>query len=237
MADAPGSPAVVWSVPRPQTKGAGKLAPFILVWSLFHMPVLAVSNSDIKIANAALAALGVPEISTLLENSIAARTINALYADTLEAAIAAYPWRFARDRVKCARLDQPPPPPWLGLYQLPAQAVQLISVYEGDSLTTFDVFGRKIAVNVAESSKSEIWAEVSVTPSPDQWAPHFRAAFILALAAQIAMPITQDENLSGAIAQRAETAMLRARSRDAQGRTPSRLDTGAFIRARRGGRK
>ena len=50
------------------------------------------------------------------------------------------------------------------------------------------------------------------------------------------MPITQDERTAAFTLQQAENEMLRARSRDAQGRTPSRLDTKTFIRARRGGR-
>ena len=59
------------------------------------------------------------------------------------------------------------------------------------------------------------------------------ASFILQLAASIAMPITQDEQTAGFLNQEAERMMLRARSRDAQGRTPSRLDTKMFVKARR----
>ena len=83
------------------------------------------------------------------------------------------------------------------------------------------------------NSSSTVTAEYTNTIGADGWPGYFRRAFVLSLAAAISMPITQDEGTSAALAKEAEMMMLKARSRDAQGRTPSRLDTKLFIKARR----
>lgn len=197
---------------------------------------LSISNSTIKVMNAALVQIGVNSISSFLENSLAARTGNALFADILEAELAGYPWRFARDRVKLSLSDAPPPPPWSAVYQFPTGALAVHAVYEGDQKTIFDRFGQKIVTMTPADPPREIWAEVTMTVGPDQWAGYFRRAFTLALASALVMPLTEDQSLAEKTAQVAAAAMAYARSRDAQGRTPSRIDTKAFVRARRGGR-
>lgn len=194
---------------------------------------LSVSNSSLKVMNAALAQIGVPDIASFTENTLAAKTGNRLFADILEDELSAYPWRFARDRVTLTRLNETAPSPWTGLYQLPTSAIALSTIYVDDSVAPFDRFGFKIAVNVDANSSSTVTAEYTNTVGADGWPGYFRRAFVLSLAAAISMPITQDEQTSAALAKEAEMMMLKARSRDAQGRTPSRLNTKLFIKARR----
>ncbi len=194
---------------------------------------LSVSNSSIKVMNAALAQIGVPDIASFTENTLAAKTGNRLFADILEHELSAYPWRFARDRVALSRLSDTPPPPWTGLYQLPSSALVLHTIYVDDYIDKFDRFGYKIAVNVDSNSTSTVTAEYTNTISAGSWPGYFRRSFIMSLAAAIAMPITQDEQMALALQKESEIMMAKARSRDAQGRTPSRLDTKLFIKARR----
>jgi hypothetical protein len=194
---------------------------------------LSVSNSKIKVMNAALAVLGVNPITSFLDNSIAARTGNALFDDTLEAALSGYPWRFARDRVKLTRVNEDAPPPWQTVWQLTSTALAVHSIYEDDQQVLFDRFGTKIVTMTGPTSTAEIWAEITAAVVPDQWAGYFRQAFVLTLASTICLPITQNEQLDAQTAAKAEKAMIFAKSRDAQGRSPSRIDTKMFIRARR----
>lgn len=194
---------------------------------------LSVSNSKIKVMNAALAALGVPPITSFLDNSIAARTGNALFDDTLEAALSGYPWRFARDRVKLERVNEDAPPPWQTVWQLSNTALAVHAIYEDGQQVLFDRFGSKIVTMTGPTEAVEVWAEITAAVPPDQWANYFRQAFVMTLASAICMPITQNEQLDALIAGKAQTAMALAKSRDAQGRSPSRIDTRMFIRARR----
>jgi len=198
---------------------------------------LSSSNSSIKVMNAALAELGISPITTFLDNSIAARTGNALFNDILEEALSSYPWRFARDRITLAALPGDAPAPWNGMFALPTSALAVHSIWEDDQKAAFDVYGRKVALMAAFDTSAVIKADVTITVDPSLWPGYFRRAFILKLAAAICMPITQDERTAGFALQRGERSMMQARSRDAQGRTPSRIDTKGFIRARRGGRR
>jgi hypothetical protein len=70
-----------------------RLAPLFI--RSFAMSALSVSNSTIKAMNAALAHIGVPEITSFLDESLPARVGNLLFEDTLENALSQYPWRFA----------------------------------------------------------------------------------------------------------------------------------------------
>lgn len=197
---------------------------------------LSVSNSKIKVMNAALAELGVNPITTFLDNSIAARTGNALFDDILEAALSEYPWRFARDRVQLTQVAIAAPPPWQSLWQLSNTALAVHAIYENDQQVLFDRFGTKIATMTVTTAPVQVWAEITASVSPDQWAGYFRRAFILHLAAALAMPITQSEQVEQRLIGLAREAMALAKSRDAQGRSPSRIDAKMFIRARRRGR-
>jgi hypothetical protein len=196
---------------------------------------LARSESNIKVANAALEKLGVPPISSFSEASRAARVLNSSYADELEAAVSSYPWRFARDRIQIFRTADGPGN-WESLFAIPPQVRDVRAVYENESSIRFDVFGRNIACDVKATSTSSVYVEGTVIPGPAMWPGYFRSAFISYLAAAIAMPILQDEKTANYWLQVSGAAMARAKSRDAQARTPARVNTQAFIRARRGGR-
>lgn len=194
---------------------------------------LSVSDSSLKVMNAALAQLGVDEITSFTENTMPAKIGNKIFEDVLEDALASYPWRFARDRTQLQRSSTAAPSPWTGLYVLPTNAINLHTVYVDDYIGPFDRFGQNVAVMVDSTSASLVYAEVTEIVGADKWTGYFRRAFIMHLAAALAMPITQDEQTAAYLAQTAETMMLKARSRDAQGRSPNRLDAKLFIKARR----
>ncbi len=192
-----------------------------------------VSNTSLKIMNAALAQIGVEEIESFSDTSLAAKTGNRLFSDILEHELSSYPWRFARDRVTLTRSAKTAPKPWTGLYRLPQSALVLHTVYIDDYVGQFDRFGANVAVNVDSNSSSTVTAEITENVDASNWPGYFRRAFIMSLAAAISMPITQDDNMSMSLQKESEIMLAKAKSRDAQGRTPSRLDTKLFIKARR----
>jgi hypothetical protein len=192
---------------------------------------LSSSNSTLKVMNAALAQIGVPEIASFNDDGLAARSGNLIFSDVLENSLAAYPWRFARDRIRLNASTKPAPAPWEYVYDIPTSAIAVLSVWVDGQSQPFDRFGSVIATN--SNTDVEVYADVTKMTTPDKWPGYFRRAFTMELAAALAIPITQDAATAGAFKQMAEEMMLKARSRDAQGRTSSRLDTKLFIRARR----
>jgi len=199
------------------------------------MATLSVSDSDIKITNAALSLIGIPPIVSFVESSTTADAANRAYADTLEGVLAMYPWRFAQENTNLVRVLDEPPYPWEGFYQLPTKAKNVRNVFIDGNKTKFDIYGRLVAVMVQETSPAEVTAVYSRMVNPSEWPGYFREAFIMRLAARLALPLTMDFDLSNQYDQRAENMLRFAKSIDAQGRTQSKLDTKAFIRARRTG--
>lgn len=196
---------------------------------------LSISDSTIKIYNAALAKIGVPKISAFTDNSLAARTGNALMADVLEAVFAAYPWRHARVQAVLARNAGDAPKPWQGSYALPTEALAVRKVFEDGQSVLFDVFERNVVTMTSATSTAVITAEFTAYTTPDKWPGYFRDGLTWAIAAQVAMPITQDEKTAQWAADMSRSSLAMAKSRDAQGRSPNRIDTKGFIRARRSG--
>lgn len=194
--------------------------------------------SDIKIFNAALSLLGVPKVGSFLENSSSARVGNQVYADTLEDALSTYPWRFCQniERIYPAAIVDVPPQ-WESIWVMPEECLNIRTVRVDGQIAQFDVFGRHITLNIAADTTATVIAEFTVLTKPSNWAPYFRAAFIAHLCSVIAMPITQDERTAAYWQQQADIKMRKAKTVDAQGRTPARIDTKMFIRARLGGRR
>ena len=118
---------------------------------------------------------------------------------------------------------------------MPTAAKNLRNVFVDGFKTKFDVYGRLVAVMVQESSPSTVSAVYSRMVNPSEWTGYFREAFIMRLAARLSLPLTMDFDLASQYDQRSQIMMRQAKSIDAQGRTQSKLDTKAFIRARRTG--
>ncbi|MBE3637357.1 hypothetical protein [Mangrovicoccus algicola] len=201
------------------------------------MAILSVSNSTIKVMNAALAELGVPPISSFTENSISARTGNAKFLDTLEGAISAYRWRFAQEVFTLQQSgDVQLPPDFHSAWRIPREAVAVHVAYANGRRVRWDVLGEDVIIEWPSQTTPAVTVEASAVKAPEGWPGHFRRYFIPLLAAELAMPITQDESRAVGLFQLAEQRFALAKSRDAQSRSPRRIDTGAFVRARRGGR-
>ena len=196
--------------------------------------VLSVSDSTIKVYNAALTRIGVPKVNSFLETSIASRTGNVMFEDILEAGLCEYPWRFATRRVTLIRSGSTPPGEFEGMYTIPTSVRHVQKVYEDDVRSAkFEIFEREVAVNVTATDTTVVSVDGTVMVSPSEWPGYFRQAFIKYLAGEIAMPITQDERLAAGLQQAGAMALAKAASRDSQSRTPPRVDTKMFIRQRR----
>lgn len=196
--------------------------------------LIGTSESVLKVANAALIELGIAPLDSLSGNTITHRTIDAVYGDEVEGQIESYPWRFARERVTLRRADGEVPEPWGAAYLVPMNALSIITLWENGFNVRFERMGQELFTE-GQGSTAVAQAEITVAAHPDKWSATFRKAMIISLAARLAMPLTQDEALALFLEQKAARAMLKAKTRDAQGRSPTRLDTGLFRRRRLAG--
>ena len=194
------------------------------------MPTTA--TTALEIANAALLELGIRSITAFTDATQTARTVNALYENVKEEVLGGYPWRFARGQVTLLRCAQAPVP-WESAYEIGEDVLNIITVYEGDQKVVLERMGDTIVTMTGEESTDTMTAEVTNNVDESLWPAYFRQAFVLHLAAALAMPLTKDDKLRQLYEENSYRRMQIAKSRDSQGNTPARIDTKAFLRARR----
>lgn len=85
--------------------------------------------SEVGICNAGLLMLGENPILALTDNSKAARTCNALYADKRDWLIRSHEWKFAIARTNLAADSASPDHEYDNQFSLPTNCLRLLSVY------------------------------------------------------------------------------------------------------------
>lgn len=145
-------------------------------------------ESDVKIANLALTALGEETITSLAETSEAATVMNLLYPIVRDEEIQAHPWVFAKERVALTQDSETPDFEWTYQYLLPSDYLssRRDAIYNAAGEGTFALEGGKLLTNESTVEFRYI-KRVTVTT---QFDPYFVKAFYLKLAMRAAPRIT-----------------------------------------------
>lgn len=200
--------------------------------------------SDVDICSQALELLGARRIGSFEEND-AAGTCGRLYPDRTNTLLGAYPWRFAQRQAKLDRLSDAPSQEWRYRHQLPPGMVHpgVMAVKASGGIGAPVVKDFEIFKNEIHSNFLELWVEYTVRPPETEWPPHFYQLAIYAMAAHLAMPITEDttkaafwnEVAFGTPAEEGQGGYFRtARRTDAQQQPTQVLEDFAFVSARFG---
>ncbi|NIA67583.1 hypothetical protein HBA54_03170 [Pelagibius litoralis] len=149
--------------------------------------------SDIDVCSQALGRLGIPPISSFDDNRVAA-TCESFYGDVINTLFSRYPWQFARRYKLLDRLTAAPPARWRYQHQLPPEMArpQLYGVFRSNRenappLKAFEVVGK-----VLLSNDPVLWASYGTRPVESDWPAPFYTLAIYALAAALAVPVTED---------------------------------------------
>ena len=200
-------------------------------------PELSISDTHLDISNAALTMLGSKSIPNFDGNDLRTRTIVSCYADVVEEVLSMMPWRAGREQFEMTASVDDAPPPWESLWEIPANILTIQSVWEDNQKVQFERYQNRIATITGASYTGKVYVEGIEIPDIAGWPAYIRRPLIMYLASQICVPITQDEKRANELEIGAMRRLRVAASRDSQGRTPSRVDTRMFIRARRGSRR
>ena len=92
------------------------------------------ANSEVEIANFALANIGEDPITSLTENRRAARFANRLYPLVRDALIRSYRWNFAIKRVTLAPEATQPDTGFTNQFMFPTDALKIIGIFDEDEL-------------------------------------------------------------------------------------------------------
>lgn len=175
------------------------------------MPQPASNDTDVKIANAALAMFGAPAIFGFDEETALARKVNAVYLDTVEACLTAYGWSFAKRARPLEVLAEVPQTGYARAFALPPGRIGATLVVRSNRTSPAPYRDFTIHGDALHANALELFADYVIRPEVALWPPAFRAFARTALAADLCVPVSHDTKF-------AEELKTAAWGSEAQGR-------------------
>jgi len=197
---------------------------------------MAVSKTDI--CNNAIGRIGAQRIMDIDDQaSKSARICKNAYEITLREVLRLAPWNFAKDRVQLAELSAAPVFGWAKQYQLPTDFIRMVKfndleAWQDSPDDFFEIEGKRVLTD-EETARIEY---IKYVDDPNQYDALFTKALVVLLAAEIAVPIRQDEGLAAKmLAEFQQLKLPAARKADGNERKRRRFDPTAesrFVQSR-----
>jgi hypothetical protein len=155
------------------------------------------ASSKEDIASQALARLGEPSISSFEEDSETAEKVSQLYESTIQNLLGRYQWNFASRRAVLS-IDggKVPANEWKNGFILPAPRTEIVGnpyrVYNSTGLRAPEVFDYEIEGRYVLTNFETIVVEYTARVPESQWTGYFQVLAIEALAATLALPVTEN---------------------------------------------
>lgn len=150
----------------------------------------------IDLCNQAIGLVGAEPISSFDDGTSVAATCASLYQPLRAQMLVTYPWRFANTKAQLAPLTEAPLFGWRQAFALPAGALRLNALFTSTApgarpTTDWQLFDGRVMANAAA-----LWLDFGYDAAEEAWPVHFRTLMRYALAAEFALPFT--ENASAA---------------------------------------
>jgi hypothetical protein len=186
------------------------------------------TTSPVSVANMALTRLGGKSIASLDERSRESIVINGLFQNSLETVLRAHPWGFAGRQRVLAVVDSPlDGAGWAYVYGYPADCLAVRKLHNpvpGSDPVPYEVTtdgnGTRVVLSDLSNAVLLYTARLADLSRAD---PLFIEALSYKIAAEIAIPLTQDKNMWDIMQKLYQAALSQARTVDAnegQARAP-----------------
>lgn len=184
-------------------------------------------TSVIEICNRALSnKLGESTITSLLDDSKAAKSVNLAYPYVRDLVLNLHVWNCTVDRATLAPLVAPPDHKYQYAYQQPADCIKILEVD-----TDYDWVKEGETILTDEGSSLLIRYQKKVT-DPSCYGPLLIECIITRLAYDICEEITQSTSKKQELAQDFQRVLIAAKTLDAQEGSPSNLKEDDWITVR-----
>lgn len=180
--------------------------------------------SKVQLASNALVLLGDSAISSFSEDGAGAAAASNLYETSYLAMLSSHRWNFATKKKQLSRLSEAPRNEYKYQFQLPTDMVMLITTYP---VSTYRILGDKLYSDSQTIDIDYIW---KVTE--DQFPAYFVKAFEFYLAAQLAIPVTEDLNKADMMMRLYDRESRKARYTDSQSQPAVSIQDDPYIRVR-----
>jgi hypothetical protein len=199
-------------------------------------------TTSVDIANYALNILGASTISSLSDDTKAARIINQRYDSIRDTVFRAHPWNGLISRAELAKISTAPTFGYANQYTLPTEPYCLRVLefsngslsYPQDNMTNnsggpvFVIEGRKLLTDEG-TAKIKFVARVT---DPNQYSASLIEALAARIATEICYPVTGSSSLTQLTAALYESKIKEARFVDSTEGAPQRIEASDFIEAR-----
>lgn len=194
------------------------------------MPTLG-EYSEVAVCNLALQEVGRgAQITAMDENNQAARACRLRYPYARDAVLRAYDWNFAARRASLPANATAPSFEYALAYDLPADCLQVRSVFEGEA-EMWVVEGRQILTDMGAPLLVKYTALVT---SPAAFDPLFVQTLAARIASDIAVQLSESTSKAQSLWQVYQAKLVEARRRDAQEGQPDQLPAGSWSDAHGG---
>ena len=183
--------------------------------------------SEVQLCNLALAKVGDEQITSLTENSKAARLCNLVYEPMRDATLRAHPWNFAIKRIELAANTLTPAYEYNTQFTLPSDFLRLIGTNMLDT-AKFTVEGNQLLCNVSALKIKYIYAVTD--PNVFDWL--FNEALSARIAAELSIPMTDNRSLTVDLFNLFSTKLSDARTADATEGTPDDITADTWLNSR-----
>jgi hypothetical protein len=152
-------------------------------------------EGKVHVVNTALSThLGLPASYSIDDESTLGGQVDLAWNTVLAEVMMVHAWSVFQDEREALPIVDAPRNGWLFVFELPADRIGLpiavlIDVVRETYLREFKVMGGKLYTNI-----SPVWVRIRVMQDPEYWDMAFRAAFSVALASALAVPLRQDED-------------------------------------------
>ena len=152
--------------------------------------------SKFDICSRSLVELGEDVITSFTANTAPSKICGQIYPEYIKYLLSIYSWRFTVKKVQLARLVGTPINEWKYKYQLPSDMLIMRALFNSSSTgiipqTNYEIFENQILTN-----EEKVYIDYQFQPDESTFPPFFIEFAIKALASKLAMPITDDKNLT-----------------------------------------
>lgn len=187
------------------------------------------AKSVVQICNNALTKIGESFITSLSDDSKAARVCDLMYEIVRDEVLRNHPWNFSIERTVCARLSTSPAFEYSHQYQLPTDCLRVLHMQ--NRKTRFKIEGRKV---LTDSNTCPI-LYIKRVEDVSKFDSAFSDAVATRLAVELAYSITGDGELARSLLAQYKEKLNLARLVDAQEGTPDRYISDAWTDSFSGG--
>ena len=180
--------------------------------------------TSISMCSNALLLIGHGTISSFTEGSSGSKVASNLYGTTYENLLTLSRWRFAIAKRDLGRLTATPLNEWTYAFQLPSDYLVAIKVYPQSD---YEIYEDKLYSNLTEVALDFVFK-----PDESRLPPWFVKMMEFALAAQFAIPITDNSAKAEAYRSQYEEQYKKARFIDAQARPNDTIVHSPFTEVR-----